>query len=152
MKILFVCTGNTCRSPMAEGLFREMLRKENISSVTEVSSAGINAIPHQLASLNSIEAISEKGVDLEPHVSQMLTMDLVESFDLILTMTQSHKQSILGSVPWLDKKVFTLKEYVEQSGDISDPFGGTLEIYKESLKDIESSLKLLIEKIKEEEK
>ncbi len=152
MKILFVCTGNTCRSPMAEVLFREMLKKEDISKVTEVSSAGINAIPHQLASLNSIEAMAEKGVDLEPHISQMLTMDLVENVDLILTMTNSHKASILGSVPWLDEKVFTLKEYVGDHGDIADPFGGSLEVYKESVKDIENALKLLIEKIKEEEK
>ena len=151
MKILFVCTGNTCRSPMAEGLFREMLKEENISSVEEISSAGINAIPHQLASLNSIEAIGEKGVDLEAHKSQMLTLDLVESFDLILTMTESHKKTILALVPWLDEKVFTLKEYVGQDGDISDPFGGSLSIYKESLDDIEDSLKLLIEKINKEE-
>lgn len=149
MKILFVCTGNTCRSPMAEVLLKDLLEKEKLSKVTDVSSAGINAIPHQLASINSIEVMQEKGLELEEHKSNMLTVNLVEDYDLILTMTEDHKNTILKTVPWLDSKVFSLKEYVGLNGDISDPFGGSIEIYRSSLRDIENSLKLLVEKLKE---
>lgn len=150
MKILFVCTGNTCRSPMAEVLFKDLLSKEKLSNIIEVNSAGINAIPHQLASLNSIEAVKEKGLNLDDHQSNMLTINAVEDHDLILTMTESHKDTILKTVPWLSEKVFTLKEYVGLRGDISDPFGGSIEVYRSSLSDIENSLKLLIEKLKED--
>ena len=148
MKILFVCTGNTCRSPMAEVLLKDLLEKEKLSKVTNVSSAGINAIPHQLASINSIEVMKEKGLELEEHKSNMLTVNLVEDYDLILTMTEDHKKTILKTVPWLDDKVFALKEYVGLNGDISDPFGGSIEVYRSILKDIEKSLELLVEKLK----
>ncbi len=149
MKILFVCTGNTCRSPMAENLFRTMIKTEKLD-IDEISSAGINAIPDQYASENAEEVMHEKGIDIEPHRSQMLTIKLTEEYDLILTMTNSHKESILSTAPWLDRKAFTLKEYVGLTGDISDPFGGSIEVYRDSLNDIEDSLKKLIEKLKKE--
>lgn len=151
MKILFVCTGNTCRSPMAEELFKDLVKKEDLKHITDVSSAGINAIPHQLASLNSIEVMKEKGLDLESHVSKMLTMSLVEEYDIILTMTNAHKENILTAVPDLKGKVFTLKQYVGESGDVCDPFGGSVDVYRNCLRDIESSLNLLIGKLKKED-
>lgn len=147
MNILFVCTGNTCRSPMAENLFKNMLKEEDID-VDRVGSAGINAIPHQFASENAEVVLGEKGIDLDSHRSQMLTIKLTEEFDLILTMTETHKQAILSTAPWLSEKAFTLKEYVGLEGDISDPFGGSVEVYRESARDIEDSLKRLIEKLK----
>lgn len=134
---------------MAEGLFKDLIDKENLKDI-EVSSAGINAIPHQHASTNSVEVMKEKGLSLDDHETTMLSISLVEEVDLILTMTLSHKTSILSSAPWLEGKVFTLKEYVRLPGDITDPFGGSVETYRICLEDIEQSLELLVEKLKEE--
>lgn len=150
MKILFVCTGNTCRSPMAEFLLEDLLKKENIKSVTEVNSAGVNAMPFQPASINSVETMAEIGVDINSHASEMLTMDLVEDYDLVLTMTQAHRDSIVDTLPILDDKVFSLKDYVGLSGDICDPYGGDIDVYRNCREDILKSVTLLVEKIKEE--
>ncbi len=151
MKILFVCTGNTCRSPMAQVLLEDLLRKENITKVTEVNSAGVNAMPYQPASINSVETMAEIGVDLNSHASEMLTMDLVDDYDLLLTMTENHKDSIVSTLPILSEKVFTLKEYVGLKGDVCDPYDGDIEDYRNCRDDILESVNLLVEKIKEDE-
>lgn len=136
---------------MAEQLFKDMLKKQGNQSAYEVSSAGINAIPHQYASDNSIEVMKEKGIDLDSHRSTMLTINLIEAQDLVLTMTQSHKDAILSSVPHLRDRVYTLKEYAGLTGDICDPFGGSIETYSRALEDIEHSIIKLIKKLEEEQ-
>ena len=151
MKLLFVCTGNTCRSSMAEGLFKDMLKSLGKDNEISVSSAGIYAMNNQSASENAIIAMKNNLVDISNHRSKQITMEMIEESDIILTMTNGHKQAILQASPGMNSKVFTLKEFVGLDGDIADPFGGSIEIYEESLKDIKIALQRLAQKLIEEE-
>ncbi|MEK4797639.1 low molecular weight protein arginine phosphatase [Thermoactinomyces sp. FSL K6-2592] len=107
-RVLFVCTGNTCRSPMAEGLFRETARKRNIP--VEVKSAGIAAIDGVRPSMQAVEVLKEKGINCN-HRSRLLNQQLVEWSDLILAMTEEHKQFIAQNFLQSREKIYTLKEY-----------------------------------------
>lgn len=125
MRIIAVCTGNTCRSPMAEAMLRE-----KFGDVAEVSSRGLMATGAG-ASYESIEAMRELGYDISDHVSRRLTPDDVRDADLILTMTESHKKIINAAVPDSADKVFTLCEYAGISGNIEDPYGLGISEYRE---------------------
>ena len=141
MNILFVCTGNTCRSPMAEGTFKDMLKKNNIANIN-VSSAGISVFPGEHANENAIAALKEKGIDIEEHRAKQLT-DEIKKADLILTMTLGHKKVIAdyfkhktGEPPL---GLFTLKEFAAIvsaenliTADINDPYGLNYKMYIKS--------------------
>lgn len=146
--ILFVCTGNTCRSSMAEGMFKKMLKeaaqkKEGV----RVISAGTATMKGLKASENAIRVMEEKGIDLTYHAATPITKDLIEEADLILTMTKNHKQQVLQMVPTAKEKVYTLKEYAGDTGDILDPFGQSVCVYRDCAKEIEEGLKVLVQKI-----
>lgn len=140
--VLFVCTGNTCRSPIAEAIL-----KAKSTDGIEVKSAGIFASNGTPASANTAAVLKEKGIDSN-HSSSLLTKELIDWASYILTMTNSHKQEILYRFPEASSKVFTLKEYVGSAGDISDPFGGPVEIYRETYKEMEPIIETLITKFK----
>ncbi|MGG3800572.1 low molecular weight protein arginine phosphatase [Metabacillus fastidiosus] len=142
--ILFVCTGNTCRSPMAAALFKHL----NNSDQLNVQSAGVFAADGSDASTFAKEALEEKGIACE-HSSALLNEEHIEWASIILTMTNSHKQSVIDSFPHAGRKTYTLPEYVGYNGgDILDPFGGSLEMYRLTRDDLEDLVKQLLEKIK----
>lgn len=198
MNVLFICTGNTCRSPMAEGLLKSKMPAFNVKS------AGTTAMDRSPASNHTMQALSEKGIDMH-HYSQSVNEELLEWADIVLTMTTSHKQSLIIQFPEQQSKYFTLKEYVSEADkeiwgqiqkayadleekralfiqkhqhmmnnfqlhqsvskefqteineiqrlesklinyDISDPFGGGLDQYRNTMKEIEDCIDLFVQK------
>jgi len=135
MNILFVCTGNTCRSPMAEKILTKYA--EEMNTPLEIRSAGIAAIDGQEASKHAQKVIEEYGANVE-HITQKVSEELIEWSDLVLTMTGLHKQILLEMYPQYAKKITTLSTI-----DIADPFGGSLDDYRRTAKEIEDSLKNL---------
>lgn len=114
-KILFVCTGNTCRSPMAEGMLRKLAKQRGIP--VEVRSAGVSAIEGMPVSHHAESVLRDQDIRDEL-VSKPLTSELVEWADLVLTLTQSHKQYAIRQFPHAADKMHTLKEYVEDDGKV----------------------------------
>ncbi len=168
LRLLFVCTGNTCRSSLAEAIMKKILADRTAadyseadsgeSSLTvEVSSAGTSAFAGDEASPHAIEVAREQGIDLTGHRSRRLTHHLLETVDLVLTMTQSHKRAVLAMAPAMEGRVFTLKEAAWLSGsdpdglglDISDPFGGDLGTYRRTAGEIEKNLRWLMPRLKD---
>ncbi|MCL2204495.1 MAG: low molecular weight protein arginine phosphatase [Defluviitaleaceae bacterium] len=144
--ILFVCTGNTCRSPMAAVLAIKMLAEAGIDCA--VQSAGVSASPECGASTHAIRVMDEEGCDLLSHRSQRVTDALLAEAKLVLTMTKGHRSAVLFSCPGVGDKVFTLYEYAGYGRDIGDPFGGDYNIYRACATQIKDLLQECIKKLK----
>ena len=153
-KLLFVCTGNTCRSPMAEQLMKAKLKQrfpEHLANrqlpPIEVASAGVAAYPGGPASDGAIAAMARLGLDLSRHESQATTVELVERADLILTMTNSHRLNLLSRWPQLARKTHLL---AGEHGDVSDPFGGSIDTYQACAKKIDQYLEAWLDHLDQE--
>ncbi|MCI8520996.1 MAG: low molecular weight protein arginine phosphatase [Clostridia bacterium] len=142
MNILFVCTGNTCRSAMAAAIMNKIAVENDLD--VRIESAGIFAEIGQKASENAIKALEKYDIDLKEHLTKPVTDELIEKSDIILTMTEGHKM-LLSSMA--KDKVYTLLEFSGSSGDISDPYGGDLEEYEDCAREIYDALVDAAEKI-----
>jgi RpiB/LacA/LacB family sugar-phosphate isomerase len=150
--VLFVCTGNVCRSPMAEGIFRQAV--ENRGSY-RVLSAGLGAAEGQPPSPFAVQAVKELGIDISGVRSRMLTPELVEEADYILGMTHSHVETVMLLHPSGAEKTFLLREFDETldlfEKDISDPIGGSYEVYLNCRDQIEQGIVSLLRFIEQGE-
>jgi RpiB/LacA/LacB family sugar-phosphate isomerase len=138
--ILFVCTGNVCRSPMAEALMRQQLKGRND---IRVISAGLGALDGQSATDAAVRAMSEIGVDISGFSSQSLNSRLVEEANYIFTMTRQQQDAIQTFYPATAEKVFTVREFEEteiSERDISDPIGQPLDVYRRTRDQIRGAL------------
>ena len=149
MHILFVCTGNTCRSPMAEAYFRHLLKKEGLEDIT-VSSAGTYAGRGEPASEFSSATLEEEyGISLKEHKSTAITAEMVKNADLIIAMTASHRNHIGMLCPDCLEKIRLLSEF-SNGGDITDPFGSGLNAYQACFESMRPALENLLKTVKEE--
>jgi protein-tyrosine-phosphatase len=135
--ILFVCTGNICRSPMAMGFLQEKLRKERLEGEYRVNSAGVWGLENQPPSLHAREMMAQRGIDISDHRSHDLTSGDVEGADLILTMERGQAEAISLEFPQHAHKVHLLSEMAGRHYDIRDPYGGLLVEYRQCAAEIE---------------
>ena len=138
MNILFVCTGNTCRSAMAAALFNKIAVERDLD--VRIESAGIFANDGEPASNEAIIAMKKYDIDLLGHHAQSINTELIEKSDLILVMTAAHKMVLEAAAK---DKVFTLSEYAGFDGDIEDPYGGDISEYEKCAE----KLYLVLEKV-----
>lgn len=146
MNIYFICTGNTCRSPMAAAI----LKSKNLPEI-EVKSAGIYAMSGSPMSHNAEMVLQEQQID-HHHASQPVSFENLQWANLILTMTSGHKDSLLQVYPQVADKTFTLKEYITESVslDVLDPFGGDIHTYRKTFQELSALMDELEKKLMEE--
>jgi protein-tyrosine-phosphatase len=131
-KILFVCSGNTCRSPLAEALARDIL-PGRLDFAVEIASAGTSAVEGAPASQQSIDVARAHGIDLSAHRSRPLNPGLVRSADLIVTMGVRHRDSVGEVDPDSLESTFLLTNFSDRHhGDIPDPIGASLDVYQQT--------------------
>jgi len=142
--IVLVCTGNTCRSPMAEALLKNRVAERLGCKVAEleergvvVMSAGISAPPGGRAAAEAIQAMQERKLDLTQHESQPLSERLVKFADCIITMTGGHRDAILQAWPEAEPRVHLISR---GNGDVADPIGGPLELYRRCAEQLDNFL------------
>ena len=146
--IIFICTGNTCRSPMAEYILKKLL-SEKEKEKWQIKSAGIAAMDGNLISSNALKVLKEKRIDASSHRSKSLSKIQLDSADLIITMTSAHKKILIDMNKELEDKTFTLKEFAdyENNNDIEDPFGLSQEKYRASRDEIYDAVQKILRKM-----
>lgn len=147
MNVLFVCTGNVCRSVIAEKLFQKILNEKGIKDI-QAKSAGTAANPEYKIYGYLSEVMTGAGIDFSAHISTPVTFADITWADLILVMEKSHRDFIQNNFPDAQSKVYLLKEYVgEGEGEIPDPLGKPPPAHLLTLQEIERCVRKLVEKI-----
>lgn len=156
--VLLVCTGNTCRSPMAQVMLQKMLADQGIGeNQVKVISAGLYASNGEKASPQAVEVMEQRGLSLASHQSRRLTPKMINEAALILGMTDEHKQAVMMLDAAASDKVFALGEYASVPGEktwrqVPDPFGRSVEVYEQTAQAMEAMLAQAVKKLTEERK
>lgn len=137
-KIMFICSGNTCRSPLAEGLFKKYLKENNINDI-EVASAGVGAFPGDCVSINSVLVAGNRGVDISDHRARNINPEHLLTTDMFFCMSDSHKQVLLRHCD--EEKIVVM--------NVPDPFGRPIEAYEECAEQIEKQFPQILGKIQD---
>lgn len=140
--ILFVCTGNTCRSPMAMAIFNDMAKKEGLEWQSD--SAGLFADGVSKISIGAFTALANNGI-LCDYTSKKLDNSLMEKADMVFGITENHASSIISLFPQYSDKVFAFPT------DISDPYGQSVSVYESCLSEIEDGIKIIVKHLKGKE-
>jgi tRNA threonylcarbamoyl adenosine modification protein (Sua5/YciO/YrdC/YwlC family) len=147
--ILFVCTGNSCRSVMAKGLLEKKLKDKNRNDV-EVLSTGIAIIGGYRATRETVELLRKEGVDVSQHYTQRINTEMVKKSDIILVMERIHEERIVKLAPQVRNRVFLLKEFAkieDDTLDIGDPIGKTFAEYEQTFYKIKEAIERVAEMI-----
>lgn len=134
--VVFICTANICRSPVAEGLLRNRLQQQGRAG-WRVSSAGTWAQLKRGAARHSIDLMAEKGIDIRDHQAQEVNAALLQEADLLLCMEPGHAEALRAEFPQASHKIYLLSEMDNRRYGIDDPYGGPYEGYKQMLADVE---------------
>lgn len=146
-KIMFVCTGNICRSAMAEKLLIKKVKDRKIDDKFVICSAGIYAYSDDKSTYEAVKIMNDEyEIDLSDHKATAIRDSRIEDMDLVLCMTKAHRATLSSIYPNLENRIFLIREYVGLSGEVADPYGGTLKIYSECAKELDNCLDLLLEK------
>lgn len=144
MNIMFVCTGNTCRSPMAEVIARGIFAKKGIKA--DFISRGLSVFPSG-ASENAKIAVSKMGLSLDGFESKQISIDDIKWADIILTMTDSHKAYLKEACVSLGKELYSLAEAACEYDEVSDPYGRPIEVYEACAEQIKKYIEIIAEKL-----
>lgn len=147
-RILFVCTGNVCRSPMAQGLFNARAQREHESHLFIAESAGTWALEDQPASTNAVTAMAQRGIDITAHRGQTVSAELLERASVVIVMTRNHLDALTAEFPTYRHKMHLISELKDRIHDINDPYGGTLDEYEECARQLQDLIETGYSKIK----
>ncbi|TKJ16565.1 protein-tyrosine-phosphatase [Candidatus Woesearchaeota archaeon B3_Woes] len=160
--ILFICTGNTCRSAMAEGIFKKMLKERTEDDTRfNIISAGIFALQGMRPTSEAIKVMVEQGVDISRQIATQVQEDLVKKADIILVMSNTHKDYIRTKFTFAQDKIYLIKEFAQigefksiqktnENYEIVDPLGRPIEFYRIVARELKENLEKILDKILEE--